>query len=200
MTAIRQHKPSDTMRSVSEFISLRTLRRNIGITKIPTTSHTVRKKAMRSIEFTIWLPSGELPLATALSITIMTMARMSSRMRTLITKPANFCWRSPRSSNALYMIVVDDMASIPPRNMQFIWLQENSFPTQMPKSIMEKTMVRAAMMGALPILRIFLKEKSRPREKSRNITPMSAHDCMFSLSTARGSSGMCGDTRKPAIM
>ena len=98
------------------------------------------------------------------------------------------------------MIVVDDMASIPPRNMQFIWLQENSLPTQMPKSIMEKTMVRAAMMGALPILRIFLKEKSRPREKSRNITPMSAHDCMFSLSTARGSSGMWGDTRKPAIM
>ena len=121
-------------------------------------------------------------------------------MSTLITIPANFCWRSPRSSNALYIIVVDDIASIPPRNMQFIWLHENSFPTQIPMSIMEKTMVRAAITGALPILRIFLNEKSRPREKSRNITPMSAHDCMFSLSTARGRSGMWGDTRKPATM
>ena len=73
-------------------------------------------------------------------------------------------------------MVVDDIASIPPRNMQFICVHPNSFPTPTPVSIMEKIMVSAAIIGAEPIFSIFLKEKSRPREKSRNITPMSAHD------------------------
>ena len=41
-------------------------------------------------------------------------------------------------------------------------------------------LVVVAMMGAAPILRIFLKEKSRPSENRVNITPMLAHvsiDC-----------------------
>ena len=48
---------------------------------------------------------------------------------------------------------------------------------------MQNTMAHVAMMGDEPILRIFLNEKSSPSEKSRNITPMSAHVWMSAMST-----------------
>ena len=41
---------------------------------------------------------------------------------------------------------------------------------------------QAEIIGEAPIFSIFLNEKSRPNEKSRNITPMSAHRWMFSES------------------
>ena len=99
--AIRQHRPSDTTTMVSSVISLRVLRRKEGMTKSPTTNHKMRKKPMRSTAPSICPPSGLLPLAMADSMTIITMASMSSRMSTLITKPAKCCCRSPVSSKAL---------------------------------------------------------------------------------------------------
>ena len=73
------------------------------------------------------------------------------------------------------MMVVLDMASMPPRKMQSIFDQPDRWPTTMPNIDMQKMMVMVEMMGDAPILRIFLKEKSRPSENRRNITPMSAH-------------------------
>ena len=81
------------------------------------------------------------------------------------------------------MMVVEDMASMPPRKMQSMWPQPKPLPTAMPSRIMLKTMVQAAMTGLVPILRIFLTEKSRPRENRRNITPISAHISTSPLST-----------------
>ena len=101
MTAIAQHSPSDTMSSTSLLMSLRTERRKRGMAKIPTTSQSTRKKPILTTDPSICPPSGLLPLAMALSITIMTMARISSSISTLITSPANCCWRSPKSSKAL---------------------------------------------------------------------------------------------------
>ena len=100
-TAMKQHRPSATMRSVSPFMSLRMERRNRGTRKMPTTNHSTRKKPIFMTTPIISPPSGLLPSAMADRTTIMTMARMSSRMRTLMTMPANFCWRSPMSSRAL---------------------------------------------------------------------------------------------------
>ena len=45
------------------------------------------------------LKMGASPIIS--TITIMTMARISSRMSTDITSPANCCWRRPKSSKAL---------------------------------------------------------------------------------------------------
>ena len=101
MTAMAQQRPSETMSSTSLLMSLRTLRRKRGMAKMPTTSHSIRKKPILMMLPSIWPPSGLLPLAMADSMTIMTMARMSSRMSTDMTSPANCCWRSPRSSKAL---------------------------------------------------------------------------------------------------
>ena len=100
-TAIAQHIPNDTMSSTSLLMSLRTERKNSGMAKMPTTNQSTRKKPILTIAPNICPPSGLLPLAMALSITIMTMARISSRMSTDMTNPANCCWRNPRSSKAL---------------------------------------------------------------------------------------------------
>ena len=100
-TAMAQQRPSDTMSSTSLFINLRTRRRNRGMAKMPTTNQSTRKKPIFTTLPSICPPSGLLPLAMAASITIITMARMSSRMSTLITSPAKCCCRRPRSSKAL---------------------------------------------------------------------------------------------------
>ena len=100
-TAMAQQRPSDTMSSTSLLMRRRTERRKSGTAEMPTTNHSTRKKPMRSMELSICPPLGLLPLAMALSITIMTMASMSSSMSTLITSPANCCCRSPKSSKAL---------------------------------------------------------------------------------------------------
>ena len=52
----------------------------------------------------------------------------------------------------------------------------------MPIDTMQNTMVSVEITGAMPIFRIFLMEKSSPRENIRNITPMSAHVWMSVLS------------------
>ena len=101
ITAIMQHKPSDTMTIVSSFINLRVLRRNGGMRNIPMTNHRMRKNPILNTLPSILPPSGLEPLAMALSITIITMASTSSSISTLITMPAKRCWRSPISSNAL---------------------------------------------------------------------------------------------------
>ena len=75
------------------------------------------------------------------------------------------------------------MASIPPKKIQSIFDQLKRWPVTMPNIIIQKMMVTVAMTGETPILRIFLKEKSSPKEKRRNITPMSAHTWIFAWST-----------------
>ena len=97
-------------------------------------------------------------------------------------------------------MVVDDIASMPPRKIQSIFDHPNRWPTIMPSIDIEKMTVTVEMMGEAPIFRIFLNEKSRPSEKSRNMTPMSAHRWTFSTSATDAVRGMCGDTRKPATM
>lgn len=67
------------------------------------------------------------------------------------------------------------MANIPPKKILSIWFQPKAWPTPTPNRAIEKMMDMVAMMGDIPILRIFLNEKSSPKENSRNITPMSAH-------------------------
>ena len=90
-TAIAQHNPRDTTSSTSALIRGRTRRKNGGMAEIPTTSQRIRKNPILRIEPIISPLLGLLPLAMALSITIITMARISSRMSTLITRPANCC-------------------------------------------------------------------------------------------------------------
>ena len=100
-TAIAQHRAMATMSSTSSLMRLRTLRKKMGMKNSPTTNHSTRKKTM-SMRLLNMLPSAlPPPLAMVVSMTIMTMARMSSSMSTLMTSDENCCCLSPRSSNAL---------------------------------------------------------------------------------------------------
>ena len=101
MTAMRQQRPRATIRRVSAFMSLRTLRSSRGMRKMPMTNHRTRKKPILKTLPSNWPPSGEEPLAMAESMTIITMARMSSRMQTLMTVATNPCCSSPMSERAL---------------------------------------------------------------------------------------------------
>ena len=99
--AIRQQSPKATMTIVSSVISRRVCRRNVGTMKRPTTNHSTRKKPIFNTESSICPPLGSLPPAMADNITIITIARMSSRMSTLITSEAKPCCRRSISSKAL---------------------------------------------------------------------------------------------------
>ena len=52
-TAIRQHKPSDTMSKVSDVIILRVFRKKSGIANIPTTNHRIRKNMILNSDMAI---------------------------------------------------------------------------------------------------------------------------------------------------
>ena len=82
---------------------------------MPTTNQRTRKNASFRMDMSICEPSNSLLTANVESITISTMARMSSMMSTLSTRLAKRFCRKPMSSKALKMMVVDDMASMPPR-------------------------------------------------------------------------------------
>ena len=96
------------------------------------------------------------------------------------------------------MMVVELIANMPPRKMQLIFDHPKRCPARMPMVIMQKTMVIVAMMGAAPIFKIFLKEKSSPKENNVNMTPMFAHVSIFSSSMTDMVYGMLGPTRNPA--
>ena len=82
---------------------------------MPTTNQRTRKKANFKMDMSICVPSNSLLTASVESMTMSTMARMSSMMSTLRTRLAKRLWRRPMSSKALKMMVVEDMASIPPK-------------------------------------------------------------------------------------
>ena len=71
----------------------------------------------------ISLPSKLLRTAMAGSSTIMRMATKSCMISTTSTMSANFCFFMPMSLNALMTMVVEDMASIPPRKMLSVVVQ-----------------------------------------------------------------------------
>ena len=83
--------------------------------------------------------------------------------------------RTPKSSRALKTMVVDDMHSIAPRNMEFISSHPSSRPAVNPSDIMPITMVAVAIMAVLPTCSSFLKLNSSPRANSRNSTPICPH-------------------------
>ena len=114
-TTMPKQRARAVMSKVSSFINGFAFLKNSGIRKMPTTNHRTRKNPNCRIDVSICVPSNSLLTASVESITINTIARMSSMMSTLSTRPAKRFCLNPMSSKALKIIVVDDMASIPPR-------------------------------------------------------------------------------------
>ena len=146
------------------------------------------------------LPST--PLSTAIDDrrTIISTAKRSSTMSTARTSEANFFCRIPMSVNALMMMVVDDIDSMPPRKRQLIWLKCSRCPTAKPMPIMPMTIVSAVTTADPPELSSLRKLNSRPRENSRTTMPICAQKSMFSSVVTEGRYVKLGLARKPATI
>ena len=76
------------------------------------------------------------------------------------------------------MMVVEDMASMPPRNRLSVLLQSKRRPVAPPTPIIQPITMAAATTGRMPIFNIFLIENSKPSENIKKMTPMLLHVSM----------------------
>ena len=134
------------------------------------------------------------------NITIISTANRSSTISTANTWEANLRWRRPRSVSAVRIIVVNDIDSIPPRNMLLIFEKPSSWPILKPAIIIPTTMISAVTIADPPVLSSFLKLNSSPREKSRTTMPISAQKSMLSAWATVGRYVKFGLARKPATI
>ena len=130
--------------------------------------------------------------------TIMKMPMMSSTTSEPNTSSVNFLPLRPRSSKALMIIVVDEMANMPPKKRLEKYDHPSAVPHSMPAAIMSAISVTAVMTAALPTLSSRTMLNSRPRPNIRKITPISDHVEMPSESATLGNQSTAGPIRKPA--
>ncbi|MNL26459.1 hypothetical protein D3C87_1479870 [compost metagenome] len=183
---------------VSSFISFFVAFKNVGTRKIPPINHNTKKKPSFKIDSSIIAPSNCWLTASVVSNTSNKMATRSSTIRTPNTSPANFLCFTPSSSNALMIMVVDETERIPPRNILSMVDQPITLPATKPISSINTTSTMAVIEAEPPTFTSFLKLNSRPRLKSKKITPISAQMSILFLSTTVGKKWMCGPTSKPA--
>ena len=148
----------------------------------------------------ISMPSTCLLTATVESNTINNTANRSSTTKIPNTTPANRWLRNPMSSNALKIIVVEDIDNIPPRKRLFICPQPSDKPVIYPAVIIPITTVMAPMTAVPPTFINFLKLKSSPKANNRKITPISAQIRILSTSVTVGICSMEGPASIPATI
>ncbi len=118
-STIAKHNPI-AMINICSSLMYRLKRLNsVGIMKMPTVNHMIKKKESLRMLLTISPPLTLLFRAIEDSITIITTANRSSTMSTAKVMGTNRRWRMFRSVNALMMMVVDDIDIMPPRKMLF---------------------------------------------------------------------------------
>ena len=133
-----------------------------------------KKKPSFSKELNISVPLNCWLTAIVESITINKMTTISSTIRIPKTTFANFFRFSPNSSNALIIIVVEELANNPPRKILSIVDQFIHRPTKYPTTTIQIISTIAVMEAEPPTLSNFLKLNSNPRLKRRKITPIFA--------------------------
>ena len=115
---------------------------------------------------------------------IMKMPAMSSTTRMPNTSWAKFSFSTPSSENALMMMVVELMESMPPRKMESMFPQPSASPVRYPRVSMPATTVVAVMIAPAPTLISFLKLNSRPRQNISTMMPISLQVSMDAVSCA----------------
>ena len=128
-TTIPRQSPSETISKVSLFISRFAFFKKNGRINIPIRNHRIRKKTTFNTLINSSSPTNSLLTAIVERMTIIRIAIRSSTTNVPNTTPVKRWLRKPRSSNALIIIVVDDIDNIPPRKIEFIVLQPNRCPT-----------------------------------------------------------------------
>ena len=171
---------------VSSLIYFLAFRKKVGITKMPTTNQSTRKKTSLTMLITISIPANCLLAEAVERSTIITTATISWMMSTTIVKSTKGSSLRCISSNALMIIVVDDIASIPPRNMLCIVSHPIRKPKIIPTPIIA-TMPRKAVTKALLPTEVSLRKlNSSPNPKSRKMMPISDQTSISAISLTVG--------------
>ena len=130
-TAIRtipRHSPIDKTSRISSSIKGFNFLSKVGNRKIPSRNHRIRKNSSLATVNRICVPSNSLVTAMVESNTMRRITTISSTTRTPNTIFAKFFVFTPNSSNARMIIVVEELASIPPRNILSMVLQPSMRP------------------------------------------------------------------------
>ena len=128
-TTMPRQSPMATTTSVSSFINFCAHLKKLGTRYIPKTNHKIKKNTKRAmLSKSSIVDTSALATAIVVSITIMTMPAISSTMSTPKTISVKRCALSFKSSNALIIIVVEDIESMPPKKRLSIWFHPMSVP------------------------------------------------------------------------
>ena len=188
------------MSRVSLLRYLRMALRSDGRMYVPTRNQMTRKNPSLPTLYSISVPSTLLLMAMDDSMTIINTAKRSSTISTANTSEANFFCRRLRSVNALIMMVVDDIDSIPPRNRLLMWEKFRKWPTINPVAIIPMTIISAVTMAEPPTLSNFLKLNSNPRENRSTTMPSCAQNSILLSVVTEGRYWKCGLARNPATI
>ena len=195
-----KHNPIAMISSVSSVMNLRIILNNVGIMYIPKMNHITKKNTSFSMLINSSAPLKLLPTDRVDSITIRMTATRSSTTNAPITSAVNFSFFSFKSSKALTMMLVDEMDSIQPRKMQFIFCQPKSFPTKKPAENIITNSVRTMIAPCPPTFFSFLNENSSPMANNRNTIPISLHVDTLAVSLMTGKYVKYGPIKKPATI
>jgi hypothetical protein len=99
--------------------------------------------------------------------TINRITTISSTIRTPKTTLTNCIYLTPISSKARIIIVVDELASIPPNNKLSITDHCNHRPSKNPDTVMKPISTNAVIDAAPPTRNNFLKLNSKPKPNSK---------------------------------
>ena len=104
------------------------------------------------------------------------------------------------SVNALMIIVVDDIDSIPPRKRQSIKLIPRKCPTAIPLSIMPVIIIITVDIALPPTFISLRKLNSTPSENSNMTIPICAQNSMLAAVVTEGRGSKLGLAKKPATI
>lgn len=153
---------------------------------------------MRPIFTETAAPSMFAPTARVESTTMRNTAAISWITSTPKTSPANPLSFRCSSSNVFAMIVVDEMAIMPPRNRLVRSGQPSRVPHVNPATIISPISMSAVRMAGRPAVASLVILNSSPRPNMRKMTPISDQTEMLSVSETSGNHEMAGLTRNPA--
>ena len=185
-TTMPRHSPIERINKVSSSNNFFTLFKKVGKRKIPARNHKAKKKSNLVTVNNNSVPSNSRLTAIVDSNTMSKITTISSTTSTPKTTRAYCLVLMPNSSKARMIIVVDELASIPPRNRLSMKDHPISRPSQYPVAVIKAISTKAVIEAAPPTRNNFLKLNSSPRLKRRKITPISASVLILSLSITDG--------------
>ena len=167
---------------------------------MPIRNHSTRKNANLPSAPNSSPPLNLADTAMVENSTISTIPMMSSIISVPNTIPAKGLPFRPISSYDLATTIVEDIGSIPPRNMLSILVHPRACPITNPMVNIPSSLQADVMMAVLPDFTSFLKLNSNPKPNIIKMIPISDHWWTLSMLEMPGKNPMLGPIRNPATI